>query len=135
MRAPDISWVQKVRLARFSRKDFKKFLPLCPDFVLKLRSESDSLSAMEEYMANGARLGWLLEPMRKQALFTIRGKIQRQPKNPGSFGENLFSKGSSLICRKSGGLWNATEADSIQRYSVGIPQISARPCSACTKLV
>ena len=49
----------------------KKFLPLCPDFVLELRSDSDSIGVlkakMEEYIANGARLGWLLDPVRKEA--------------------------------------------------------------------
>ena len=58
----------------------KKFLPLCPDFALELRSESDSISVlktkMEEYIANGARLGWLLDPVRKQA------HIYRPKKDP-----------------------------------------------------
>ncbi|PYJ07903.1 MAG: hypothetical protein DME25_02755 [Verrucomicrobia bacterium] len=71
MRAPDVSWVLKERLARLTKEELKKFLPLCPDFVLELRSESDSIGVlkakMEEYMANGARLGWLLDPVRKQA--------------------------------------------------------------------
>jgi len=71
MRAPDVSWVLKERLARLTKEELKKFLPLCPDFVLELRSESDSIgllkAKMEEYMANGARLGWLLDPVRKQA--------------------------------------------------------------------
>ncbi len=44
----------------------KQFLPLCPDFVLELRSPSDRLQdvqdQMQEYLANGARLGWLLDP-------------------------------------------------------------------------
>src|SRR5437763_8524997 len=64
MRAPDVSWVLKTRLTRLTKKEIKKFLPLCPDFVLELRSESDSISVLkaklEEYIANGARLGWLL---------------------------------------------------------------------------
>src|SRR5207249_4262472 len=71
MRAPDVSWVPKERLSRLTKQELKKFLPLCPDFVLELRSESDSIgmlkAKMEEYITNGARLGWLLDPVRKQA--------------------------------------------------------------------
>src|SRR5438445_6131863 len=71
MRAPDVSWVLRTRLERLTREEMKKFLPLCPDFALELRSESDSISVlkakMEEYIANGARLGWLLDPVRKRA--------------------------------------------------------------------
>src|SRR5207249_12075905 len=71
MRAPDVSWVLRERLARLTKEEIKKFLPLCPDFVLELRSESDSISVLkaklEEYIAHGARLCWLLDPVRKQA--------------------------------------------------------------------
>jgi Uma2 family endonuclease len=71
MRAPDVSWVLMERLACLTREEMKKFLPLCPDFVLELRSESDSMGVlkakMDEYIAGGARLGWLLDPVRKQA--------------------------------------------------------------------
>jgi len=80
MRAPDVSWILKERLARLTKEEMKKFLPLCPDFVLELRSESDSTSVlkakMEEYIANGARLGWLLDPIKKQA------HIYRPTKDP-----------------------------------------------------
>jgi Uma2 family endonuclease len=70
MRSPDLSWVQTDRLRKLTPKQWKRFLPLCPDFVLELRSESDSLrilkAKMEEYVANGAQLAWLLDPLRKQ---------------------------------------------------------------------
>lgn len=65
-RSPDISWVLNDRIDEISDADWQRFLPLCPDFVLELRSPSDRLrklkEKMEEYMANGARLGWLLDP-------------------------------------------------------------------------
>ncbi|MCA1628446.1 MAG: Uma2 family endonuclease [Acidobacteria bacterium] len=65
-RSPDASWVSKSRLASLTEDERAKFLPLCPDFVVELRSSSDSLAElqakMREYMANGARLGWLLDP-------------------------------------------------------------------------
>lgn len=65
-RSPDAAWVKRSRLAPLSSERKRKFLPLCPDFVVELRSPSDSLSTlqdkMEEYRANGAELGWLIDP-------------------------------------------------------------------------
>jgi Uma2 family endonuclease len=65
-RAPDASWVARARLAALKPEEKKEYLPLCPDFVVELRSSSDRLKRlkekMEEYLANGARLGWLIDP-------------------------------------------------------------------------
>jgi len=69
-RSPDVSWVHKSRLAALTDEQKDKFLPLCPDFVIELRSTSDSLSElqakMQEYSANGTELGWLIDPQGKQ---------------------------------------------------------------------
>ena len=69
-RAPDAAWVRRERLAGISAEQRQRFLPLCPDFVIELRSPSDSLDAlrdkMKEYMKNGARLGWLLDAPEKR---------------------------------------------------------------------
>jgi Uma2 family endonuclease len=66
IRSPDAAWVQTSRLAPLSVDQRRKFLPLCPDFVIELRSPTDSLSAlqekMQEYLDNGLRLGWLIDP-------------------------------------------------------------------------
>lgn len=68
-RSPDAAWVSKSRLAQLSNEERDKFLPLCPDFVLELRSSSDSLAEMQakmrEYIENGAELGWLVDPQQK----------------------------------------------------------------------
>jgi len=65
-RSPDASWVQRSRLAKLTSEQKKRFLPLCPDFVVELRSPSDRLrqvqAKMREWMDNGARLGWLIDP-------------------------------------------------------------------------
>lgn len=65
-RSPDVAWVRRDRLTGFSRRTTSRFLPLCPDFVLELRSPNDRLAPlrakMAEYLANGARLGWLIDP-------------------------------------------------------------------------
>jgi Uma2 family endonuclease len=66
MRAPDAAWVETSRLEGISPEQKKRFLPLCPDFVIELRSPSDALAElrvkMEEYRDAGARLGWLVDP-------------------------------------------------------------------------
>ena len=69
-RSPDASWVRNDRLAALTSEERAKFLPLCPDFVIELRSVTDGLSAlqekMSEYMENGAQLGWLIDPLAGQ---------------------------------------------------------------------
>jgi len=71
-RSPDASWILKERLENFSAKQLQRFLPLCPDFVLELSSPTDSLKdlqeKMDEYIENGARLGWLLNSKNKRIL-------------------------------------------------------------------
>jgi Uma2 family endonuclease len=65
-RAPDASWVRKDRWDALTAAQRDRFPPLCPDFVVELRSPSDEVDElhekMREYAANGARLGWLLDP-------------------------------------------------------------------------
>ncbi len=69
-RSPDVSWVSLERWNALTPEQRRRFPPLCPDFVVELRSESDSLSVlqakMQEYLANGARLGWLINPQDRQ---------------------------------------------------------------------
>ena len=66
VRAPDAAWVRRERLAGLTPEQKQRFLPLCPDFVIELRSPTDSLTLvqakMREYIENGARLGWLIDP-------------------------------------------------------------------------
>jgi Uma2 family endonuclease len=65
-RSPDVSWVIRERWEALSPEDRRRFPPLCPDFVIELRSETDSLpklqSKMLDYLVNGLRLGWLIDP-------------------------------------------------------------------------
>jgi Uma2 family endonuclease len=71
-RSPDASWVRREKLATLRREEKQRFLPLCPDFVVELRSPSDRVAdlqaKMEEYIANGAQLGWLLVPETRTVL-------------------------------------------------------------------
>ncbi|NHC37081.1 Uma2 family endonuclease [Scytonema millei] len=65
IRSPDAAWVRQERIEAIN-PDPDKFLPIAPDFVVELMSASDMLedvqAKMREYIENGVRLGWLLEP-------------------------------------------------------------------------
>jgi len=71
MRSPDASWVHSDRWAALSLAEQDGFPALCPDFVAEILSPTDSLaqtrSKLEEFLANGARLGWLIDPFRRVA--------------------------------------------------------------------
>ena len=68
-RSPDASWVKRERLEALN-PDPARFLPMAPDFAVELRSASDSLQTlqqkMQEYIENGVRLGWLLDPQNQR---------------------------------------------------------------------
>jgi Uma2 family endonuclease len=87
-RSPDAAWVSRPRLTEFSAEEKKKFLPLCPNFVIELRSPSDRLSdlktKMEEYRENGALLGWLIDPIERQVHLYRPGRSAEQLDKPGS---------------------------------------------------
>ena len=69
-RAPDLAWVKGERWEALTTAEREVFPPLCPDFVVELRSRSDTQAMlqakMEEYRTNGASLGWLIDPLEKQ---------------------------------------------------------------------
>ena len=63
--SPDAAWIRRDRWDALTAEEKEKFAPICPDFVVELRSASDSLeklrAQMKVYVKNGARLGWLLD--------------------------------------------------------------------------
>lgn len=70
MRAPDAAWIRRDRLTTVPQEQQDRFLPLCPDFAIELRSPSDTLDAaqakMREYLENGLWLGWLIDPFSRR---------------------------------------------------------------------
>jgi Uma2 family endonuclease len=74
-RSPDLAWVRRSRWEALTPQQRQQFPPLCPDFVLELRSPSDALATvqakMQEYLDNGAHLGWLIDPIEKK-VYTYR---------------------------------------------------------------
>ncbi|MEH1920077.1 Uma2 family endonuclease [Nostoc sp.] len=69
-RSPDASWVSRERWQVLTPEQKGAFANICPDFVVELRSSSDRLAPlqtkMREYIDNGARLGWLINPQQRQ---------------------------------------------------------------------
>jgi Uma2 family endonuclease len=94
-RSPDASWLSRERWESLTPQQRKGFVPLCPDFVVELRSESDSLSKlqakMQEYINNGARLGWLIDPQnRRVEIYRVGREVEILENSPNLSGEDVL---------------------------------------------
>jgi Uma2 family endonuclease len=94
-RAPDASWVKMERWNALTPEQRQKFIPLCPDFVVELLSASDSLPTtqkkMQEYIDNGAKLGWLLNRKNQQVEIYRPGQSVEILQSPKSLsGEDIL---------------------------------------------
>lgn len=106
-RSPDLAWVRVSRWNALTARQRERFAPLCPDFVVELRSPSDSLAAlhakMEEYIQNGAELGWLIDPFEKK-VYVYRPQAQVEClDNPATVSGEPLLKGFVMDVRE---LWN-----------------------------
>lgn len=85
-RSPDTAWVRPDRWDALTVDQRKGFAPLCPDFVVELRSETDSLqdlrAKLQEYMDNGAQLGWLIDPQNQRVEVYRSGQEIEVLENP-----------------------------------------------------
>ena len=70
IRSPDGSWVKRERWDSLTKQEKQGFAPICPDFIVELRSPSDHLrtvrNKMLEWIENGVSLGWLIDPFRRK---------------------------------------------------------------------
>ena len=94
-RSPDASWVQKEKWESLTSEEQERFAPICPDFVVELRSRSDNLEPlqekMQEYLDNGAKLGWLIDRQNQQVEIYRQGKAVATIKSPQSLsGEEIL---------------------------------------------
>jgi Uma2 family endonuclease len=82
IRAPGVSWIRQDRWDALTAEDIEKLLRLCPDFVVELVSVSDSRKVarakMQEYIEQGARLGWLIDSIRKTVEIYRPGRAVKQ---------------------------------------------------------
>ncbi len=79
--APDAAFVFKNRWDALTESEQNKFPPLCPDFVIEVRSQSDTITQlkakMNDWIANGCRLGWLIDPVSQKAwIYSEHGLIK-----------------------------------------------------------
>lgn len=99
-RSPDASWVARERWKALTKEQREGFIPLCPDFVVELRSKTDSLKKtqekMQEYMQNGAKLGWLIHPQNKRVEIYRPGQAVEVLENPSSLSGELILPGFTL---------------------------------------
>jgi Uma2 family endonuclease len=103
-RSPDLAWIKNENWNSLSAEEKKKFPPLCPDFVVELRSPSDSLNnlraKMDEYIENGASLGWLIDPLERK-IYVYRPNLEPQIlENPESVSGEPFLENFSLKMKK-----------------------------------
>ena len=88
IRSPDAAWIKGDRWNALSEAQKASFAPLCPDFVVELRSASDTLTSltekMEEYMENGARLGLLIDRQSRRVHVYRKGQTPEILENPDS---------------------------------------------------
>ncbi|NER86993.1 Uma2 family endonuclease [Moorena sp. SIO3A2] len=84
--SPDAAWIPVAKWESLTPEQKTRFLPLSPDFIIELRSPSDSLkllqNKMQEYMDNGSRLGWLINPKNRQVEIYRQGKEKDVLDNP-----------------------------------------------------
>ncbi len=85
-RSPDAAWVRQDRWDALTPEQKQGFAPLCPDFVLELRSKNDNMeplrAKMREYMENKARLGWLIDRKNKKVEIYRQGQEVEVLDNP-----------------------------------------------------
>ena len=103
-RSPDLAWITNERWENLTDREQEKFPPLCPDFVVELRSPSDSLvnlqNKMKEYIENGASLGWLIDPLERK-IFIYRPRFEMEIlENPNSVSGEPLLKNFSLKMKK-----------------------------------
>lgn len=80
-RSPDAAWIKREKWEALSETEKQKFSRLVPDFVIELRSGSDTLKTlkekMAEYISNGVRLGWLIDPSKKRVhVYRENGEVE-----------------------------------------------------------
>jgi len=93
--SPDAAWIPLERWQALTAEQKTRFLPMSPDFVIELCSPSDSLkplqAKMQEYINNGTRLGWLINPKNRQAEIYRPGEEKQVLENPSTLsGEDVL---------------------------------------------
>jgi len=101
MRAPDASWISLKRWNALTGEQRRSFAPICPEFVIEIRSKSDRLKTlrakMEMWIANGAELAWMIDPERKAIEVYRPGEQPEIHDNPSSVQGSGPVRGFELV--------------------------------------
>jgi Uma2 family endonuclease len=96
-----------MRFCAASRRDQERFVPLCPDFVIELRSPSDNPAElkekMERWIANGAQLAWLIDPIEEAVSVNRPGESSEVHHHPTSVQGHGPIAGFELVMAR---IWN-----------------------------
>jgi Uma2 family endonuclease len=99
-RSPDAAWVELSRWQALTPEQRQKFPPIAPDFVIELRSRTDSLSMlqekMQEYMDSGVKLSWLFNPQDQQVELYRQGQVKEVRSLPTQLSGEFILPGFSL---------------------------------------
>jgi Uma2 family endonuclease len=98
---PDAAWIARGRWDALSKRDKARFSPLCPDFLIELRSPGDRLAPlrakMEAWIANGAQLAWLIDPELRQVTVYRPGEVPEMHQDPTSVHGSGCMSGFELV--------------------------------------
>ena len=85
-RSPNVAWIKRERWEALTEEEREGFAPLCPDFVIELRSRSDNLPPLQdkmmEYVANGAEMAWMLDQLHRCFYVYRRNQSPQTLENP-----------------------------------------------------
>lgn len=101
MLSPDAAWIERSRWETLSDHDQERFVPICPDFIIELRSPCDGLpelkAKMEQWIANGAQLAWLIDPIEQEVSVYRRGQTPEVHHHPTSVQGDGVLAGFELV--------------------------------------
>ena len=106
IRSPDLAWIKREKWDNLTKEQKERFAPICPDFVIELRSPSDNLTQlylkMFEYVSNGVSLGWLIDPFKRKVYVYRPNEETIVLENPETLSADPLLRGFKLNVRE---LW------------------------------
>lgn len=103
-RSPDASFLRQDKWEALTPEQREGFIPLCPDFVVELRSKTDTLkdlrTKMQEYIDNGTQLGWLIDPKNKRVEIYRAGQVMEVLENPSALSGEEVLPGFTLSMKR-----------------------------------
>ncbi len=101
MLSPDAAWIEGRRWDALSDRDQERFAPICPDFIIELRSPSDNLpdlqAKMLQWIANGTELAWLIDPIEQSVSIYRPGQSPEIHNYPASVQGDGIMAGFELV--------------------------------------